>query len=281
MTGSTVSHYIIKEKISEGGMGIVYKAEDTKLQRTVALKFLPSSSSFNEESKQRFIREAQTASALDHNNICTIYEIGETKDLPDHPGEQLFICMAYYEGETLKQKIEKGPLGIQEAIAITVQISEGLEQAHKNDIFHRDIKPANIFITQEGVVKILDFGLAKAVGRTQLTKMDSIAGTIAYMSPEQSKGEAIDSRTDIWSLGVVLYEMLTGQLPFKGDYDQAIIYSILNDTYSPLGEIKSDIPLELQHIVDKLLQKDPDVRYQTMGELLSDLKGGTSAARGT
>jgi serine/threonine protein kinase len=223
MIGQTISHYKILEKLGGGGMGVVYKAEDTKLKRTIALKFLPPVFSFDQEAKKRFINEAQTASSLQQHNICTIHDIDETKD------GQIFICMDCYEGETLKKKIERGQIKTDEAIDIILQVAAGLQKAHEKGIIHRDIKPANIFITNEGVVKILDFGLAKLTGQSMMTKMGETVGTIAYMSPEQTRGELVDQRTDIWSLGVVLYEMMTGQLPFKGDYDSAMIYSILNE----------------------------------------------------
>ncbi len=222
MIGQTISHYKILDKLGVGGMGVVYKAEDIKLNRTVGLKFLPPSFSFDKEAKKRFIHEAQSASALDHSNICNIHEIGETAE------GQLFIVMAYYEGETLKNKIEGGALDITETIKIILQIAEGLNKAHEKGIVHRDIKPANIFITNEGIIKILDFGLAKSSGRTQLTETESTTGTCNYMSPEQALGEEADQRTDIWALGIVMYEMLTGKPPFDSNYNQAIIYSILN-----------------------------------------------------
>ena len=262
MIGVIISHYKILEKLGCGGMGVVYKAEDTKLHRIIALKFLPPSFSSDEEAKTRFIHEAQSASALDHNNICNIHEIGETDD------GQLFISMAFYDGETLKDKIAKGPIGIDEAMKITLQICEGLEKAHKNEIIHRDIKPANIFITNDGVIKILDFGLAKAKGQTQLTKMDSTLGTVDYMSPEQADGKVVDKRTDIWSIGVVMYEMLTGQRPFKAEYEQAVIYSILNKEPEVIPEI--DAPL--QHIISKALAKNPDDRYQGTEEIIDELR---------
>ena len=211
MIGKTISHYKIIEKLGGGGMGVVYKAEDTKLKRTVALKFLPTTFSFNEEAKKRFIHEAQAASALQDNNICTIHEIDETDD------GQLYICMDCYDGKTLKEKIEEGSLTLDESIDITIQIAKGLSRAHEVKITHRDIKPANIFITNRNEVKILDFGLAKVAGQTQLTQMGSTVGTIAYMSPEQTRGGIVDYRTDIWSVGVLLYEMVTGELPFKGE----------------------------------------------------------------
>ncbi|MEN8251633.1 MAG: serine/threonine-protein kinase, partial [Bacteroidota bacterium] len=219
MIGSIISHYKILEKLGSGGMGVVYKAQDLKLDRFVALKFLPPSFSNDEEAKQRFIHEAKSASSLEHPNICNIHEIGETE------GDQLFIVMAYYEGETLKKKIDKGSLKVEDAIDITIQIAEGLQAAHNKGIVHRDIKPANIFIRNDGTVKILDFGLAKSASRNTMTQLGSTMGTVAYMSPEQTHGTDVDHRTDIWSLGVILYEMITGQLPFKGDYEQAVIYN--------------------------------------------------------
>ncbi|MCH8035030.1 MAG: protein kinase [Bacteroidetes bacterium] len=266
MIGKTISHYKILEKLGGGGMGVVYKAEDTKLKRTVALKFLPPAFSLDEEAKQRFINEAQAASSFDHPNICTIHEINETED------GQLFIAMAYYKGETLKKKIEKGPIKIEDAIDIVSQVAEGLRRAHKKEIVHRDIKPANIFITNDGVIKILDFGLAKVSAQTQITTLGTTMGTIAYMSPEQTKGEEVDQRTDIWSLGVVMYEMLTGELPFKGDYEQAVIYSIMNEDPEPMMGLRTGVPMELEHIVTKALKKNPTGRYQHIDEMLVDLK---------
>ncbi len=261
ISGQIISHYRITEKLGSGGMGEIYKAEDIKLKRTVALKFLPASFSSDEESKKRLIHEAQAASSLDHPNICTIYEIGETDD------ELLFISMALYDGETLKDKIAKGPIVIDEAIKITLQICEGLEKAHKNEIIHRDIKPANIFITNDGIVKILDFGLAKSKGQTQLTQMGSTVGTVDYMSPEQATGSVIDKRTDIWSLGVMFYEMITGQRPFAGEYEQAVIYSILN-TEPDLSNVSND----LASIINRSVNKTAEQRYQSAEEMKLDLE---------
>ena len=201
MIGQIISHYRIIEQLGCGGMGVVYKAEDTRLNRIIALKFLPPELTRDKEAKQRFIHEAQAASSLQHHNICTIHDIDETED------GQMFICMDSYEGETLKEKITKGPLKIDETINIAIQLAEGLQCAHDHGIIHRDIKPANIFITKAGEVKILDFGLAKLTGRSIITKMGSTVGTVDYMSPEQTRGENIDHRTDIWSFGIVLYEM--------------------------------------------------------------------------
>ena len=272
MIGQRISHYQIIETLGAGGMGTVYKAEDLKLKRTVALKFLAPDLTRDPEAKNRFIHEAQAASALQHNNICTIYDIDETGD------GQMFICMEYYEGETLKKKIERKPLDIEEAINIAIQVAQGLDKAHKKGIIHRDIKPANIMITNDGVAKIVDFGLAKLAGQTKLTKEGATVGTVAYMSPEQAKGEEINHRSDIWSLGIVLYEMLTGELPFKGDYDQAVIYSILNEKQEPL---ETDTPVELEQIIDKCLEKKPDDRYQDIGELIDELEGLKEASTTT
>jgi len=272
MVGKTISHYKIIEKLGGGGMGIVYKAEDTKLDRTVALKFLPQHLHLDEEAEQRFISEAKAASSFDHPNICTIYEINKTDDDPTTAGRQLYIAMACYEGETLKKKLEKGPINVEEAMNIAAQVAEGLNRAHKKGIIHRDIKPANIFITNDGLVKILDFGLAKVSSQAQITTMGTTMGTAAYMSPEQTKGEEVDQRTDIWSFGVVLYEMLACELPFKGDYEQAVIYSILNEDPKSITELRGDAPSQLTHIVEKTLQKNPVNRYQNTKDLIEALK---------
>jgi serine/threonine protein kinase/tetratricopeptide (TPR) repeat protein len=266
MIGKTVLQYRILEKLGEGGMGVVYKAEDTKLKRIVALKFLSPKLTRDPETKMRFIREAQAASSLDHPNICMIYEINETED------GKIFIVMANYDGETLKKKIERGPLKIEEAIDITLQTAEGLVKAHNKDIIHRDIKPDNIFITKDGVAKILDFGLAKVTGQTQLTQMGSTVGTVAYMSSEQTRGGKVDRRTDIWSLGVMLYEMITGQQPFKGDYEQAVSYSIVNEEPEPVTGVRTGVPIELERIINKAMAKNPEERYQHVDEILVDLR---------
>ncbi len=266
MIGKTISHYKILKKLGSGGMGVVYKAKDLKLGRFVVLKFLPLHLSADDEEKQRFIQEAKAASALDHPNICTIYEIGETAE------GQIFIVIAYYEGETLKKKIECGPLKVNEAIDVAIQVAQGLERAHESGIIHRDIKSANIMITDRGEVKILDFGLAKLVGQTKLTKTSTMMGTIAYMSPEQACGEEVDYRTDIWSLGVVLYEMLIAQLPFIQEYEAAIIYSILNESPPLPREIREDMPAELEKIILKCLRKDRKDRYSSIQQLLKNLK---------
>jgi len=265
MIGKTISHYKILEKIGEGGMGVVYRAEDTKLKRTVALKFLPPELIKDEEAKERFIQEAQAAAALDHPNICTVHEINEFDD-------QTYITMAFVKGQSLKTKIKAGQLELDEILKIASQIAEGLRAAHKKGITHRDIKPANIMLTKEGLVKIMDFGLAKLTWGVDLTKTATIMGTVAYMSPEQASGGEIDRRTDIWSLGCVLYEMLSGQRPFKSTHDQAAIYSILNDEPKPISDVRKDVPTSVEKILETCLQKNPLNRYVDMDALISDLK---------
>jgi len=265
MINKMISHYKILDKLGEGGMGVVYKAEDTKLKRLVALKLLPAHISESTQEKARFIHEAQTASALNHPNITTIYEIDEFEG-------QMFIAMEYCEGETLKKIIERKTLSVKKVLDIGIQICEGLLAAHKKGIIHRDIKSENMMVTQEAKLKITDFGLAKLKGATTLTKAGSTLGTAAYMSPEQASGEELDSRSDIFSFGVVLYEMLTGQLPFKGEHEAAIIYSVINETPEPLARFKADVPEELQRIVDKALAKEKEERYQHIDDLLADLR---------
>ncbi len=258
--------YRIVDEIGRGGMGIVYKAEDIILQRIVALKFLPAQWTADPEARERFIHEARAASALDHPNICNIHEIGGAED------DRMYIAMAFYEGKSLREKIKEGPLKQEEALGIAIQAATGMAKAHQKGIVHRDIKPANMLITSDGVVKILDFGLAKLAGQVKLTREGTTVGTVAYMSPEQAKGEAVDQRTDIWSLGVVLYEMLSGVLPFKGDYEQTLIHSILQQEPERLGRLRKDLPAGLENIVFKLLSKNPADRYQSMDELLEDLR---------
>ena len=239
MIGQNISHYKILSKLGEGGMGVVYKAEDTKLKRFVALKFLSQGSTKDPKAVERFMNEAQTASSLDHANICTIYEINETEK------GQLFIAMAHYEGEALNQTIATGPLSVDDAIDIANQVAEGLGRAHEAGIMHRDIKPENIIITPRGEAKILDFGLAKLSTRSSLTKEGAIAGTISYMSPEQLNGQDVDHRTDIWSLGATIYEMLTGRLPFEGEYEHAIMYTIVHEPPKPLQDHRPELSTNL------------------------------------
>src|SRR5512139_1223100 len=245
--------YQIIEELGRGGMGVVYKAVDNKLKRTVALKFLPFEWTYNAQAKERFIREAQAAAALDHPNICTVHEIDEAEG-------RMFISMAFVEGESLKTRIERGLLKIDEALGLSLQVAEGLREAHKKGVIHRDIKSANIMVTETGQAKIMDFGLARVRGSTLLTKEGMTMGTIAYMSPEQARGEEVDHRTDIWSLGVVLYELLSGQPPFRSDYEQALVYSILNNEVKPIP----GIDCRLNTILQKALMKDPLARYQSM-----------------
>jgi serine/threonine protein kinase/tetratricopeptide (TPR) repeat protein len=265
MIGKTISHYRILEKLGEGGMGVVYKAEDTKLGRPVALKFLPPELTRDDEANKRFIQEARAASALDHPNICTVHEIDETNE------GQTFIAMACYEGESLKAKIERGPLKLDEALEIATQTAQGLAKAHGEGIIHRDIKPANILVTKDGLVKIVDFGLAKLAG-TKATKTGKTLGTAQYMSPEQARGENVDARSDIFSLGAVLYEMLTGRHAFPGEYEQAALYAILNQNPEPVTALRSGIPMEFERIVMKMLVKSPAERYQRLDDFLVDLR---------
>ena len=266
MVGNTISHYKILEILGAGGMGVVYKARDTRLDRFAALKFLPQHLSQSEEEKRRFIREAKAASTLDHNNIGTVYEISETED------GQMFIAMAYYDGESLKAKIEHGQIPFEDVIDIAMQISEGLAKSHAKGIIHRDIKPANILITEDNVIKIVDFGLAKLTGLTMLTREGTTLGTVSYISPEQTQGIEVDHRTDVWALGVVLYEMITGSQPFQADCEQAVIYSIINKNPAPIPSLRPDTPSELVQIVSNAMQKDRIDRYQNVTELLGDLK---------
>lgn len=266
MIGETIKQYKIIEKIGEGGMGEVWLAEDTTLGRKAALKFLPSGIDPSDEEQARFLREAQAASALDHPNICTIYEAGDTDD------GRTFIAMAYCDDETVKEKISKGPLELDEAIDIAIQIGEGLARAHKAGIIHRDIKPANAIFTKDGIVKIVDFGLAKLSGATQLTRTGSSIGTAAYMSPEQVRGDEVDHRADIWSLGVLLYEMITGQLPFQGDNETAMMYSVLNEDPESLVSLREDIPQYLDEAVTKALVKEQIDRYQSVQTMVEELR---------
>jgi serine/threonine protein kinase/tetratricopeptide (TPR) repeat protein len=266
MIGQTISHYKILSKLGEGGMGVVYKAEDLKLHRFVALKFLHPELTRDEEAKTRFIHEAQSAAALNHPHICTIYEIDE------HDG-QSFIAMEFIEGEGLKDRIQKGPLPIDDLLSVTTQIGEGLHEAHEKGIVHRDIKPGNIMLTSKGQAKVLDFGLARLGTHTKITKTDTTLGTAAYMSPEQASGKEVDRRSDIWSLGVVLYEMVTGARPFAGEYEPAVVYSILHDTPEPLTSRRSNVPMELERIVGKALSKEASSRYPHVEDMLVDLRG--------
>ena len=264
MVGQTISHYKITEKLGEGGMGVVYKAQDTTLGRSVALKFLAPHLLKDEESRKRFEREAKAAASLHHPNVCPVYEIAEAN-------ARTFISMAFIEGQSLEKKIELGPLKIPEALDIARQIAKGLEAAHEKKIVHRDIKPANVIVDEKGHVTVMDFGLALLTEGSKLTQLDMTVGTAAYMSPEQIQGIEADHRSDIWALGCVLYEMVCGQRPFKGVYDKALLYEIVHEEPDPLTGTRTGVPVELEWLVGKCLAKAANERYQSAGELLVDL----------
>ena len=290
MIGKTISHYKILEKLGEGGMGVVYKAEDMKLKRPVALKFLPGHLTADKQARERFEREAKAAAALNHPNIITIYEIGEFES-PATAGRQIYIAMEYIEGQTLGQIISAGPLTFDQATEFAIAIGDALSLAHRKGIIHCDIKPGNVMIAFEGYaqgsrpahrlpvgqigtgrqIKLLDFGLAKFKEVSKLTLTGTAMGTLAYMSPEQARGQPVDHRTDIFSLGAVFYEMLAGSPPFIGEYEAAVVYSLVNEEPVPLSEQRAEVPEDLERIVSKALAKNPDQRYQNMGELLADL----------
>jgi serine/threonine-protein kinase len=262
--GCQIAHYEILAAVGGGAMGEVYKAKDLRLGRVVALKFLPADLARDPSARRRFLREAQAVALLDHPNVATLYEAGESE------GGRAFLAMAFYEGETLQERLASGPLPLQEAVGIARQIARGLAAAHRQKIVHRDVKPANIVILPDGTIKLLDFGLAKLAGATTLTRLGSSPGTPVYKSPEQSRGEKVDPRSDLWALGVVLYEMVTGRLPFGGEYEQAVIYAILNEPPRPLDN-KGALPAELEEVIERSLAKDPEARYATAEEMEEDI----------
>jgi serine/threonine protein kinase len=265
MIGKTISHYKILEKLGEGGMGVVYKAQDTKLDRIVALKFLTPQTLRSEEEKTRFINDTQAVSRLDHPNITKIYEIGEAEG-------EYFICMDYLEGKSLKDIVKHKTISLKAALEIAIQIGEGLNYAHKKKIIHRNIRSENVLLSKRGGIKIMSFGLPTVKSNLGLNESGTILKAVPYMSPEQAQGTTVDHQTDIFSFGVILYEMITGQLPFKGGDEAAIIYSVVNETPELLAKYKREAPEQLQKIVDKLLEKDAKLRYKNMDEVLADLK---------
>jgi len=263
MVGQTISHYKILEKLGEGGMGIVYKAQDLKLDRLVALKFLPERVSTSEQDRARFIQEAKAAASLNHNNICTIHGVEE------HDG-QIFIIMEYIEGGTLREKLPYTK--VDDALSVALQIGEALQEAHAKGIVHRDIKSDNVVLTSKGQAKVMDFGLAKLKGSLKLTRSSSTVGTLAYMAPEQIQGGEVDARSDIFSFGIVFYEMLSGKTPFRGEHDAAMMYSILNEEPESILKHRSELSPELDHIIRRALEKDPEDRYQSIADMVSELR---------
>ncbi len=276
--GDRVSHYELIDELGVGGMGIVYLARDSRLDRRVALKFLPPGMNVGDETTERFIAEARLTSALDHPNICTIYDIDSTSE------GQTFIVMAYYEGETLRQRVDKGALSVREATGLAIQLCEGLAKAHRCGVVHRDIKPDNLILTGDGVLKIVDFGIAKLLGSKGQTQPGLVVGTPAYMAPEQIQGADVDQRADIWSAGVALFYMLCAQLPFQGDSDLSLMYSIVHEPPRKIRDVRGEVPEFLDQVLDRALAKDPGSRYPSAEDMLAGLRssqgtGESSAIR--
>ena len=265
MIGQTISHYKVLEKLGEGGMGVVYKALDMKLDRVVALKFLPHHLTVNDAEKARFLQEAKAASALNHPNVCGIHSIGE------HEGKS-FIDMEFVDGQTLRSKVAGGMLKPDSAIVFAIQIGEALHEAHSKGIVHRDVKPENIMVNAKNQIKVMDFGLAKLKGSLKLTKTSSTVGTLAYMAPEQIQGGEVDARSDIFSFGIVLFEMVTGKLPFRGEHEAAMVYSIVNEEPVPVEKYLPDASSDLIHVLNRLLEKTPQDRYQSMADVVIELR---------
>ena len=265
IVGRTIAHYEILARVGGGGMGVVYRARDTRLGRTVALKFLPSQWSHDESARHRFVREAQAASATNHPNICTVHDI-ETAD-----DGQLFIVMAFYEGQTLKQRLDAGALAIDEALDIASQIADGLARAHAQGVVHRDVKPGNVILTEDGA-RILDFGLATFADALKLTIEHSTLGTAAYMSPEQVRGDSADARSDVWAVGVILYEMLVGHVPFQGSHAEAIAYAVRHETPAPIRASRPEIGEEVEQLVFRAMHKDSSIRFKDGRELARALR---------
>ncbi len=271
MIGTQVKHYLIESEIGRGGMGIVYKAKDTTLGRTVALKFLPATHHADDDAEARFVHEAKSISALDHPNVAVVHEIGKAE------GGQLYIAMGYYVGETLEDIIAKGPVETADLVDYTRQIASGLQCAHEKGITHRDVKPGNVIVTESGLLKILDFGLAKVHDIT-MTADNLSVGTPAYISPEQSTGQPFDHRVDLWALGVVMFELLTGERPFSGSYPSAVAYSIVNEPHQDVRESRPDVPEQVIEVMDRLLSKNPDDRFQTAAAVIDALSDGATTS---
>jgi serine/threonine protein kinase len=263
--GSTISHYKVLEKLGEGGMGVVYKAQDLELDRFVAIKALPERLVEHDTEQQRFIQEAKAASALNHPHVCTIYDFLKVE------GKQ-YIVMEYVDGRTLRDVLRSGVPDQATAISYAVQIGEALEEAHAHSIVHRDIKPENLMVNSKNQIKVMDFGLAKLKGALKLTRTSSTVGTLSYMAPEQIEGKEVDARSDIFSFGIVLYEMLSGHIPFRGEHEASLMYSILNEEPAPIEQYRPDVPQDLRHILDRALEKDPEERYQSLHEMLIELR---------